>query len=237
MTSSVIRRNEKLNDLDEHFEEFFLKNIAEEEEQEADSDQDDEKENAILKELINEHNENKGKADFHTDLPKEAIIKIAERQQEDEENNVEDLEEVELRLATGKNEYDDRWDCETILTNYTNIYNRPKLILEPKSSKIKLNKLGIPEQDNKLTEKGLKKFNKEQEDEESIKTMTSLISQLSVRNKNESKEEKQKRKKDLKEYMRDRRLEKKANKLAFKEENLRIQSEKVHNRQITAMKF
>lgn len=30
-----------------------------------------------------------------------------------------------------------KWDCESILSTYSNIYNHPKLISEPRSSKIK----------------------------------------------------------------------------------------------------
>lgn len=239
LTSSVIKRNEKLNDLDEHFENFFLKDIVEEQEN-PDSDKEDEdgKDDEILNSLVNEHRADRNKPDFHTDLPKDQILKIAERQLIEEENGAEELEEVELRLATGKNEHESRWDCESVLSNYSDIYNRPKMILEQKkSNKIKINmKTGMPEEGTKLTEKGLKEFNK-QDDQATIRSTTSLISQLSIRNKDETKEEKQSRKKNLKEYMKERRQEKKANRMAFKEEHLRLNNEKVVNRQLTALKY
>lgn len=241
LTSSVIRRNEKLNDLDEHFETFFLKDIVEEED-EADDSSDEEpdgKENEILNGLISEHQTERNKSEFNTDdVPKKAILRIAERQLQDEEENREELEEIELKLATGKNEYEDRWDCQSILSNYSNIYNRPKSILEERTSKkIRINeKTGMPEQD-RLTGKGLKELNKQADDQQTIRSMTSLISQLSMRNKDESKEEKQLRKKNLKEFMRERRQEKKANKLAFKEMNQEMNHQKVVNRQLAALKF
>lgn len=239
LTSSVIKRNEKLNDLDEHFENFFLKDIVEEQEN-PDSDKEDEdgKDDEILNSLVNEHRADRNKPDFHIDLPKDQILKIAERQLIEEENGAEELEEVELRLATGKNEHESRWDCESVLSNYSDIYNRPKMILEQKkSNKIKINmKTGMPEEGTKLTEKGLKEFNK-QDDQATIRSTTSLISQLSIRNKDETKEEKQSRKKNLKEYMKERRQEKKANRMAFKEEHLRLNNEKVVNRQLTALKY
>lgn len=238
LTSSVIKRNEKLNDLDEHFENFFLNDIVEEDDEDDSDNELDEEDNKILNELINEHKKEKDEPNFQTDLPKETILKIAEQQLIDEEEGKEEFEEVELRLATGKNEYDDRWDCQSILSTYSNIYNRPKIILEQqRSNKIQINKkTGLPEQNNKLTEKGLKQLNKD-DDQETIRSMTSLISQLSLRNKNETKEEKQQRKKNLKEYMKERRLEKKANREAFKEMNLSLNRDKVINRQLTALKF
>ena len=236
----MIKRSEKLNDLDEHFETFFLKDIIEEEENNSESssdEEDGEAENGILADLINEHESKKGKQEINTDLPKTAILRLEERQLKDEEENREDLEEIELRLATGKNESEDRWDCQSILSNYSNIYNRPKSIVEQRTNrKIRINKkTGMPEED-RLTEKGLKELNR-QDDEQTIRSMASLISQLSIRNKDESKEEKQLRKKNLKEFMRERRQEKKANKQAFKEMNLELNQQKVVNRQLAALKF
>ena len=245
LTSSVLRRNEKLNDLDEHFENFFLNDIIEEEDDDdSDLEEDEENnENELFNDLINEHQVEKTKSAFQAeDVPKDKILKMAEQQLKDEEANFEELEEVELRLATGKNEYDSRWDCQSVLSNYSNIYNRPKLILEQQrsSNKININKhTGMPEESNKLTEKVLKQFNrqKDDDDKQTIRTTTSLISQLSIRNKDESKKEKQLRKKNLKEYRKDRRLEKKANKLAFQHEDLRINNQKVTNHQLAALKF
>lgn len=52
-------------------------------------------------------------------------MKIVERECSSSEDE-EDLEKL-LVDARGK----DKWDCESILSTYSNIYNHPKLISEP----------------------------------------------------------------------------------------------------------
>ncbi|KAJ8931610.1 hypothetical protein NQ314_015472 [Rhamnusium bicolor] len=56
----------------------------------------------------------------------------------------------------------EKWDCESILSTYSNIYNHPKLISEPKETKIIIDKkTGIPKNildSNKLTTKALNKL-------------------------------------------------------------------------------
>ena len=43
---------------------------------------------------------------------------------------------------------DEKWDCETILTTYSNIYNHPKLITQLPKTQIRLsNKTGLPLED------------------------------------------------------------------------------------------
>lgn len=52
-------------------------------------------------------------------------MKIAEREYSSSED--EDLQERLVVDARTK----DKWDCESILSTYSNIYNHPKLIPEP----------------------------------------------------------------------------------------------------------
>ena len=54
-----------------------------------------------------------------------------------------------------------------------------------------------------------------------LRTLASRISVLSIRNRHETPEEKKARKQAIKEFKRERRVEKKANTLAFKEEKNR----------------
>ncbi|KAK4337181.1 hypothetical protein RND71_044007 [Anisodus tanguticus] len=112
---------DKNNILDDDFVINAMKDIAENEETNFDNDSEDEKENDNLNKVLKEFDQNKDKSEFQNDLPKEAILKIAERQLIDELNEVEDLEEVELRLATGKNDYDNRWDCESVYNTLAEI--------------------------------------------------------------------------------------------------------------------
>lgn len=79
-----------------------------------------------------------------------------------------------------------------------------------------MNILGKP----KLTAEALSRLDN-YEKESGPKSVISCLSELSIRPKNESPEEKRIRKQNLKNYRRDRRQEKKANSLAFKDEKSR----------------
>lgn len=107
--------------------------------------------------------------------------------------------------------------------------------------KIKINKkTGIPINilgSNKLTQKALDKLNEENEYFESrgpkstgVQSVISQLSTLSVRPRGETPDERRERKKLLKDYKKERRLEKKANTLAFKEEAKRQVKININNR-------
>lgn len=162
-------------------------------------------------------------------------------QQEEEEKP----EEMVVLEVTEEESGKKKWDCESILSTYSNAYNHPKLIEVPskkKSSKIQINpKTGIPtnvfEQPGKLTEKSLAKLNSTQIESTATgpkslcaESVLSTLSVLSIRPKDETPEEKKERKKLLKEYRSERRIEKKANKVAFNEERLRQNVININNR-------
>lgn len=44
----------------------------------------------------------------------------------------EDSEASDTDLVTVEVKPDEKWDCESILSTYSNLYNHPKLITEPK---------------------------------------------------------------------------------------------------------
>lgn len=121
------------------------------------------------------------------------------------------------------NSKEDRFDCETILSTYSNLYNHPKLIPIERQRKLKINPItGIVSNDSLgLTKKNLRLLNSLNnetvaDDKRSIKSRASQISVLSERPKDESPEERKQRKAAFKQYKQERRSEKKANKLAFK---------------------
>lgn len=233
MSSSVIRRNEQLTLLDDRFEKLFV-------------DYDDPEVGALDCEEIEGHVDidenlyNRLSIDFRKkQLPVQYekswdICRMVKIQQGEEEKP----EEMVI-LEVSDDENKKVWDCESILSTYSNIYNHPKVIDVPskkKSSKIQVNpKTGIPinilngDQSGKLTEKSLAKLNNEQIEPTSATGTKSLcaesvlttLSVLSIRPKDESAEEKRERKKLLKEYRNERRIEKKANKIAFTQERLR----------------
>lgn len=98
---------------------------------------------------------------------------------------------------------------------------------------IPLNVLGA----NKLTAKALARLNEdscfvEDKGPKSVaaESIISTLSSLSIRQKDESPQERRDRKKLLKEYRRERRLEKKINTQAFKEEAKRQAKITINNR-------
>lgn len=221
VTSSVIRRNDQLRLLDDRFEKMF----EEYDENEIGALDTEEIEGYVPEnsDILLQYAE-----EFERDQKKEFLDKekMTEKVMECMEllNDEEEFEYVQVKEKP-------KWDCETILSTYSNLYNHPKLIKEPpkKSNKIKIDKrTGIPKDvidSNKLTAKALNRLDQENtgyqpKGPKSVagQSVISQLSALSIRNKNETPEEKRDRKMALKEYRRERRLEKKQNSEAFKDE-------------------
>ncbi|XP_050296691.1 protein LTV1 homolog [Anthonomus grandis grandis] len=232
MTSSVIRRNNQLTLLDDRFEKMY-------------EEYDDTEIGALDTEEIEGHVlENsdlllqcatefeKEQAREHLDNEK-LSQKIKERLEKLQESDSEgEVQYVEINEP-------EKWDCETILSTYSNLYNHPKIIKEPRNNKIKVDsRTGIPRNvigENKLTAKALNQLDQQYTGVQGPKSVggQSIISQLStlsLRPKDESPEDRKERKKALKEYRKERRLEKKLNSEAFKEEAKRQVKIRINNR-------
>lgn len=233
MSSSVIRRNQQLSLLDDRFEEFY-KNYDEPEvgaldceEIEGHVDINDEILLRISQDF--EKNEVAQKYDKAWDVCR--LVKL-----QHDENKEEEIIALEVSDDEG-GEKKKKWDCESILSTYSNIYNHPKLIDVPskrKSNRIVVDpKTGLPknifesDQKGKLTVKSLAKLANEEEKLQTgpkslcAESVISTLSVLSLRPRDETPEERRERKKLLKEYRNERRIEKKSNKLAFNEERIR----------------
>ncbi|XP_068894561.1 protein LTV1 homolog [Tenebrio molitor] len=231
MTSSVIRRNEQLTLLDDRFEKMY----ADYDENEIGPLDCEEIEGHVPEssDILLQYAQEFEKSQQREKLDKEAIMtKISEVLDSDSE-----CEEEMVYMPVPEKE---KWDCESILSTYSNIYNHPKLIRELPKKKIEIDKkTGIPKyiiHTEKLTKESLKKI-QEIENYQSrgpkstgVQSVISQISALSVRNKDETPEEKKERKKLLRECKRERRIEKKANSLAFKEEAKRQSKISMNNR-------
>lgn len=230
MSSSVIRRNEQLSLLDDRFEKFYEQyddpelGALECEDIEGHVEIND----SVLLQYAEEYRKERDEkydVDYDKQWDKERILKLQEVSSDEEE-----MVELEVEDDTQK-----KWDCESILSTYSNCYNHPKLIEEPKkhksAAKISINpKTGLPmntlgADGGKLTMKSLAKL----EQEASVPkpggpkslcdgSVISTLSVLSIRPKDETSDEKRERKKLLKEYRAERRIERKANTEAFKEE-------------------
>ncbi len=140
---------------------------------------------------------------------------------QDENNNTR--KDYELVKYKKKKEKQDRLDCESIISTYSNIYNRPAVISDRAERKkkqaeaveggIQLSaKTGLPL--GVLSEKAKSK-NQMDKIEHKI---TRILPEVPTRKECETKEEKKARKQAIKEHRRERRVEKKINKLAFKDE-------------------
>lgn len=138
------------------------------------------------------------------------LVNYTEASDDDDDDNERELHELSVEPRERE-----KWDCESVLSTYSTIYNHPKLIADPKRiEKIKINpKTGIPKnvldgKPGKLTAKGLAQLDFEYEMSKGNRngthsvadTMKSTLSMLSIRPKNELPEERKERKKALKEY-------------------------------------
>ncbi|TMS22955.1 Protein LTV1-like protein [Larimichthys crocea] len=222
MTSSVMRRNEQLTLLDDRFEKFY-EQFDDDEIGALDNAELEgfiEPDSARLEEIIKDYFIQKEKEYQRPDDlgPKELpVVK-----EEEEEEKEEELETVVIEAP------EEKWDCETIISTYSNIYNRPKVIEDPPKPKpIRVSsKTGIPL--DVLPARGLTA----KQAERMTKINDSDLPRVSTqpRSKDESKEERKARKQAIKEERKERRVEKKANQMAFKEEKVRQEKQMLNLR-------
>ncbi|XP_023567973.1 protein LTV1 homolog [Octodon degus] len=142
---------------------------------------------------------------------------------EDQDLPASELDESEEIITVVLEDTKEKWDCESICSTYSNLYNHPQLIrCHPKPKQIHLScKTGIPL--HVLPKKGLTA--KQVERMQIINGSDLPRVSTQPRSKNESKESKRARKQAIKEERKERRVEKKANKLAFKLEKRRQEKE------------
>ncbi|XP_043076720.1 protein LTV1 homolog [Puntigrus tetrazona] len=212
LTSSVMRRNEQLTLLDDRFEKFY---------EQFDDDEIGALDNAELEGYIEPDSNRLEEVikDYFIQKEKECQkpdqLGLAELPSVKEEDEEEDEEEVEMERMVIEPPTES-WDCETIISTYSNLYNRPKLIQDPpKPKQIRVSsKTGIPL--DVLPRRGL--TNKQVERMERINDSDLPRASTQPRSRDESGEERRARKQAIKTERKERRSEKKANKVAFKQE-------------------
>lgn len=219
MSSSVIRRNEGLTLLDDRFEKLYEQyddseiGALDHEDIDGNLQQGSHMLDTILEEFEKQQEEKKLKD----------VVDENERNNDDEvevdsDNDTGDL----IKMVVEKPK--EKWDCESILSTYSNLYNHPKLIEEPKKEK-KINltaKIGVP--DDVLNKPGFTRKQIEQEMRANLRADRAST----YRPKDETNEEKKSRKKAVKEERQQRREEKKSNKQAFNKEKIRQEKEKMN---------
>lgn len=163
MSSSVIRRNEQLTLLDDRFEKFF-ENYDEPEIGALDCEEIEgniEMSGDLLNQCMIELKRDANDLPYDKKWDEQRIRKMLAEESSEEEM-------VELEVTDG--DTDRKWDCESVLSTYSNAYNHPKVINEPrrhKRSKIVINpKTGVPMNvlngdNSQLTLKSIAKFNTE----------------------------------------------------------------------------
>lgn len=158
MSSSVMRRNDQLTLLDDRFEKFY-ENYDEPEIGALDCEEIEghvDLSGDLLDQCMVELDRDAKEIPYDKKWDEKRIEKILEEDTSDEE-----LVELEVEDPQKK------WDCESILSTYSNAYNHPKLIEEQrkKKSKIVINpKTGVPMnvfkgENNQLTLKSIAKLN------------------------------------------------------------------------------
>jgi protein LTV1 len=230
MSSSVIPRTDGLQQLDARFEKIYeqyddseVGSLDGEEEESVDSDD----ENGLI--------------DLNSDRMLEMADEFAAEQKQKrvtldqlgkftDDRRFEETEDQEPLERVYVSEEQDRFDCETIVSTYSNLYNHPTLIKEEK--KVRLDKkTGLPV-DALRGSGGLTKNKLNQlPDDEKIGTASVRSTVLSVRPKDETAEEKRLRKQTVKLERKERRCEKKANQMAFKDEEIRRKAVDLNLRQ------
>ncbi|XP_069344008.1 protein LTV1 homolog isoform X2 [Eulemur rufifrons] len=218
MTSSVMRRNEQLTLHDERFEKFY---------EQYDDDEIGALDNAELGGSIQVDSNRLQEvlSDYYKEMAENCVKLSTLEPFEDQDlpmNELNESEEEEI-VTVVLEEAKEKWDCESICSTYSNLYNHPQLIkYQPKPKQIRISsKTGIPL--NVLPKKGLTAKQAERMQMINGSDLPKVSTQ--PRSKNESKEDKRARKQAIKEERKERRVEKKANKLAFKLEKRRQEKE------------
>jgi len=228
MTSSVIPRSEQMATLDDRFEKFL---DAYEDDNQGALDFDEiegyrQEDGEVMRRMVDDFEKSQ-----ETERERPVII-LPEDDGDEPSGEDKDLVEVEAK---------EKWDCQSILSTYSNIYHHPKLISEP-SKKVRpieiSSKTGMPKDvlgKPGLTAAALRQLDAENQREEDgdlyeTATLASRVSALSIRNKHETLEEKRDRKKAFKQMKKERREEKKATKQAFKEEKVKQEKEAINNK-------
>ncbi|GAV06709.1 hypothetical protein RvY_16654 [Ramazzottius varieornatus] len=224
MTSSVMRRTEGLRLLDDRFEKM-MEQYDEEEIGGLDLEDHEqgggEVQSKTLKKILGDkQGENDAYEAMTLEAPSEPDPVAMRFQYEDDEEGADKKEKIVLEFS------DDRFDCQSVASLRTNRSFQPRILEPPRATtKIILDKrTGIPQG---VLGKAYKSEESGSDDNSDTGSdILSLISSLSVaRPKDETPEERKLRKQTLKDLRRQRRVEKKSCRKAFKDEKTKQEKE------------
>ncbi|XP_063968102.1 protein LTV1 homolog [Lytechinus pictus] len=228
LTSSVIKRNEGLTLLDDRFEKIY-EEYDDMEIGALDQDEIDghmQEESLVLQQAMKAFEEDtKFRSMNEMETPKNEHHKECDEEEEEDE---EKEEKINLYIEEKKEE----WDCESILSTYSTLYNHPTTIKEPLKEKKKRQQESNLDEKNqiKLSQKSGMPLHvlpshgptkKQLEREEFEENRLPVVTTSRVKGVKESAEEKKERKQAVKLARKERRVEKKANQQVFKDEEKR----------------
>ncbi|KAF5384949.1 hypothetical protein D9615_001147 [Tricholomella constricta] len=256
MSSSSMYRNEALQTLDERFDQMIIKQYNEEEDtpEEDGNDSDEAPElitsredfESMMDEFLNDYEilGRKMKLKLAGETGAEKLDTIRRAMGQDERVRIGNLEDSEddddILMPLDVDDKKDRWDCETILTTYSNLENHPRLLRarDPKPiAKIHLDpKTGFPTMVNPVEKTQLKSKSTrghssfQESDDDSDYDTDTPARQTIARPRDESKEDKKARKAAVKAERQTRRADKKAVKEQFGAE-LKSQKRTIGNKE------
>ena len=225
LTSSAVPRSECQTDLDDHFEIMY-------------GEYDDLEVGALDHEEVEGHLKTDHPAVLHVlGLDGEGKGQPVVDSDDDPEMRVT-IDDISERLQECASDVDSddlfpepepkpEFDCESILSTYSNIYNRPKVIKA--ETKVQLDQSGMPKLEKDYPEK------LPHPDESEMDRLKWIPP--NIKRKDETKEETRERQKIQKEEQRLRRIEKKNNKLAFKMEEIRQQRSEINKQRSSGFKY
>ncbi|KAF9502180.1 LTV-domain-containing protein [Pleurotus eryngii] len=258
MSSSSMYRTETLQTLDEMFDQMVLKEYNENEEEDDRSESESESDSSATPELITSRTDfdammddfldnyevlgRKAKPKLEGDTGAEKLNTLRQALGQDERVRItqtgdsDDDEDEEAILASFGKEEDtkqDRWDCETILSTYSNLENHPRLIRARDANpvvKIRLDpRTGFPmveELPPRLRGKAAKQPPVEDDEDKDAAPVHYTV----ARPKDETPEEKRARKAAVKAEKQVRRADKKATKEQFAAE-FKAQKRTINNKE------
>lgn len=128
MTSSIMRRSEKLVNLDDQFEELFLGKYDDDKVGDLQHENLDDNEIELDSQLL----QNAIETDYANFVPEQQTVmdtlkgdkELKKSALEFVENYNSDEDDADVQIVEVKEK--PKWDCETIISTYSNLYNRPK---------------------------------------------------------------------------------------------------------------
>lgn len=171
--------------------------------------------NSALEAILDEYIENSGDLELAAvGLDKKGKnLSEAELQKLEEANN----QESRVKMGGKEPERQEEWDCETIVSTYSNIYNHPKALDQPRIQISKKTGVALGYLPSSMYKKQESTLDEEEEEED--EEGEDEVVNLGAKRRGETKEEKKARKAALKDLKRVRREHKKELKNEFKKES------------------